>query len=213
MNNSLKSLAAFTAFAALALGASAQPAPKVLVVDMSKLFATHWKTAEHQAKLQSDQQKAQEEIEKMNKEGNALVEEYKSLGEQANNPALSADGKKKAQEEAQKKLEGIQGKQRAIQEFVENARNSMGQRDQNFRGMMVEDITKVASEIAKKKGANMLFDKSALLYFDGNFEVTDDVVKELAKDRPANAAVPAAPAAAPASATPAISVPGISPKK
>ncbi len=220
MKNSIKSLVALAALAALSLGANAQPSPKVLVVDMAKLYDTHYKTVEQNAKIQSDDQKAQEEVEKMNKEGNALVEEYKSLTEQSNNPALSADGKAKAQAAAQAKLEGIQEKQRAVQTFIQNTRNSLGQRLNNFRAVMLEDITKAATEMAKKKGANMLFDKSgpsgigvpSLLFADAGFDITDDLSKELNKDRPAGAAM--APAAAPAAgATPTMTVPGITPKK
>lgn len=226
MKNSIKSIVTLAAAAALTLGASAQPAPKVLVVDVAKLYQGHWKTADMQAKLQSDEQKAQEEIERMNKEGNAIVEEFKSLSEAVNNPTLSADGKAKAQAEAQKKYEAIQAKQRDVQTFVQNTRNTLGQREGNFRGMLLEDISKVAGEIAKKKGANILLDKSGpsghgisnLLYLDPAFEITDEVAKELAKDKPAGSATPAAtPAAmAPATAapsTPAVTVPGLSPKK
>ncbi|MBL9202126.1 MAG: OmpH family outer membrane protein [Opitutaceae bacterium] len=225
MKNSTKSLFALAAAAALALGASAQPAPKVLVVDVAKLYQTHWKTADMQAKLQIDEQKAQEEIEKMNKEGNAIVEEFKSLNEAVNNPALSADGKKKATEDAQKKYEAIQKKQQEVQQFVQNTRNSLGQREASFRGMLLEDIAKVSSEMAKKKGANLLIDKSgpsghgipSLLYFDSAFEITEEVGKELNKDKPAGAltptATPAASGSAAPAATPAVTVPGLAPKK
>src|SRR5215212_661088 len=115
MKNSLKSLVAITAFAALALGVHAQPAPKIMVVDMAKLYDTHYKTVEQNAKIQADDQKAQEEVEKMNKEGNALVDEYKTVSEIASNAALSAEAKSKAQDEANKKLEQIQAKQREVQ--------------------------------------------------------------------------------------------------
>src|SRR5215212_6515039 len=78
MKNPIKSLVAIAAFGALALGAAAQPAPKIFVVDMAKLYDTHYKTVEQNAKIQADDQKAQEEVEKMNKEGNVLVEDYKA---------------------------------------------------------------------------------------------------------------------------------------
>src|SRR4051812_48494994 len=52
MKNPIKSLVAISAFAALALGASAQPAIKILVVDMAKLYDTHYKTLEQNAKIQ-----------------------------------------------------------------------------------------------------------------------------------------------------------------
>jgi outer membrane protein len=224
MKNSIKSLVAIAAFAALTLGARAQPAVKILVVDMAKLYDTHYKTLEQNAKIQADDQKAQEEVEKMNKEGNSLVEEYKTLNDQSNNPALSAEAKTKAQADAQKKLESIQGKQREVQTFIQNTRNSLGQRLNTFRSLMLEEISKVAADVAKRKGATLLFDKagptaigiSNVIYADAGFDITDEVMKEVNKDRPAGA--PTAPAAAPAAgagatkgpgATPAVTVPGL----
>lgn len=225
MKNPIKSLVAIAAFAALALGAHAQPAVKILVVDMAKLYDTHYKTLEQNAKIQADDQKAQEEVEKMNKEGNALVEEYKALNDQSNNPALSAEAKSKAQDAAQKKLEAIQNKQREVQTFIQNTRNTLGQRLNTFRSLMLEEISKVATEVAKRKGATILLDRagptaigiSNLIYADNGFDITEDVLKEVNKDRPAGAptapATPAAPAAGSGLGTPGLSVPGLGAKK
>jgi outer membrane protein len=224
MKYSIKSLLAAATLAAFAAVASAQPAVKILVVDMAKLYDTHYKTVEQNAKIQADDQKAQEEVEKMNKEGNALVEEYKGLNDQSNNPALSTEAKAKAQETAQKKLEAIQAKQREVQTFIQNTRNSLSQRLNNFRGIMLEDISKAATEIAKRKGATLLMDKagptgigiSNLIYADSSYDITDEVMKEINKDRPAGAAsAPAAAPAAPAASgpAPAVTVPGLGTKK
>jgi outer membrane protein len=223
MKNTIKSLVAIAAFGALALGVSAQPAPKILIVDMAKLYDTHYKTVEQNAKIQADDQKAQEEVEKMNKEGNALVEEYKTLNDQSNNPTLSADAKSKAQDAAQKKLESIQNKQREVQTFIQNTRNSLGQRLNTFRSLMLEEISKVATDVAKRKGATMLLDKagptgigiSNLVYADPAYDITDDVAKEINKDRPAGSATaaPAAPASSGTGSSPAVSVPGLGNKK
>jgi outer membrane protein len=214
---------AIAGFAALALGARAQPAVKILVVDMAKLYDTHYKTLEQNAKIQSDDQKAQEEVEKMNKDGNALVEEYKTLNDQSNNPALSAEAKGKAQDAAQKKLESIQAKQREVQTFIQNTRNTLGQRLNTFRSLMLEEISKLAGEIAKRKGATLLLDKagptaigiSNLIYADPGFDITDEVMKEINKDRPANAPTAPAPTAAPATGAgqPGLTVPGLGTKK
>ena len=222
MKHASRSLLALAAFVAAAAVAGAQPALKLATVDMAKLYDNHYKTIEQNAKIQADDQKAQEEVEKMNKEGNVLVEEYKMLNEQANSPALSAEAKSKAQNEAQKKLEAIQNKQREVQTFIQNTRNSLGQRLNTFRSLMLEEITKVVSDVAKRKGTTLVIDKagptaigiSNVVYADGAYEITDDVLKEINKDRPA---APAAPAAAPAAPAPAptapITVPGVSPKK
>lgn len=227
MMNTTKTLVAIAAFAAASVAAFAQPAPKIYVVDMAKLYDTHYKTQEQNAKLQADDQKAQEEVEKMNKEGNALVEEYKSLNDQSNNPTASAEAKSKAQDAAAKKLEQIQGKQREVQTFIQNTRNSLGQRLQTFRSLMLEEISKVATDVAKRKGATLLIDKagptaigiSNFLYADPAYDITEDVLKEINKDRPAGAPTTTTPAPSSATggaadaATKAITVPGVAPKK
>jgi outer membrane protein len=232
MKNTIQTLVAAAAFGALTLGADAQPAIKLAVVDMAKLYDNHHKTLEQNAKLQADDQKAQEEVDKMNKEGNALVEEYKALNDQSTNPTLTVDAKAKAQNEAQRKLEAIQQKKNEIGTFVQNTRNSIQQRLQTFRSLMLEEISKTVGDVAKKKGSTLVLDKSGptfigisnLVYADAAYEITDDVAAEINKSRPAGAptapvAAPgaggsAAPSiAAPASGSPSVTVPGLTPTK
>ena len=225
MNKPIPFVIALAAFGIAAVAAQAQ-ALKIHVVDMAKLYDNHYKTVEQNAKIQADDQKAQEEVDKMNKEGNGLVEEYKALADQSTNPALSAEAKSKAQNDAQKKLEGIQQKKNEIATFIQNTRNSLQQRLQTFRSLMLEEISKLATDVAKRKGATLLLDKagptgigiSSLVYSDPGFEITDEVMKEINKDRPAASttapvAPAAAPVAAPAGGSPGITVPGVAPKK
>ncbi len=211
MKNSFKSLVALIAFGAATLAVHAQPAVKVLVVDMAKLYDNHYKTLEQNAKIQADDQKAQEEVDKMNKDGNAIVEEFKSLNEQASNPALSNDAKTKAQADAQRKYEQIQAKQNEVRGFIQNTRNSLQQRLQAFRTLMLEEISKVATDVAKRKGGTILVDKagpsligvSAFIYTDPAYEITDDVMAEINKTRPEGAPKTAAEAAQKAGLVPA----------
>lgn len=219
MKNIIKSLITAAAFGATALIAQAQPAPKILVVDMAKLYDGHYKTEEQNAKLKNDEQKAQEELDKLNKEGNSLVEKYKELVDQSNNPAATAEAKAKAQGDAQKMLDDIRRKQQEVQSFQNNTRNSLQQRIQTFRSLMVEEISKIAVDIAKRKGATVLLDKSGptligvsnILYTDASYDITDEVSKEVNKDRPAGS--PAAASSSSDSDAPKITVPGVTPKK
>jgi outer membrane protein len=222
MKKPIRTLCALLAFGAASLAAHAEPTFKLLVVAMDKLYDTHYKTIDQNAKLQADDQNANEEVTKMNTEGNSLVEEYKALNEQANNPALTAEAKGKAQTDAQKKLEAIQQKQREVQSFVQNTQRSLQTRLQNFRSLMLEEISKTVVEVAKRKGASLVLDKagptligvSSVIYFDPAYDITDEVAKELAKDRPASSpATPVLNAPAGSSDAPKITVPGVSGKK
>jgi outer membrane protein len=206
MKNKLLSLAAAALFGATALTAVAQPAPKIFVVDMAKLLDSHHKTEEQNAKLKGDEQKAREQIEQLNSEGNALVEEYKATVEKAKNPALSNDAKTKAEAEAQGKLEEIQKKQNQVQSFQQQTQRAFQQRIKSFRDLMLEEIGKIATDIAKKKGATILLDKSGpsligisnLIYFDPSYDITEEVLKEINKGRPAGSTAAAAGKPAPA---------------
>ena len=225
MKNTARFLLALAIVSSAALVAQAQPAPKIMTVDMAKLYDSHYKTEEQMAKLRGDEQKAQEELDRLNKEGNALVEQYKELADQANNPATTAEAKQKAGAAAQAKLQDIQKKQNEVQSFTNNTRGSLQQRVNTFKTIMIEEITKLASDVAKRKGATLVFDKSGLgllgvqtiIYSDAAYDITDDVMKEINLSRPAPAAVAPvaptttapAPAAPAATDTPAITVPGV----
>lgn len=206
--NSLKLLLSLVAVSATALCASAQSA-KIMVVDMAKVYDSHYKTEEQNAKLRGDEQRAQEELEKLNAEGNVLVEEYKELVDQSKNPALSNDAKVKAEQDAQVKLEEIQRKQNEVQNFRVNTQRGLQQRIKNFRDILLEEISKVAVEIGKARGATLLLDKSGpsllgisnVLYADADYEITDAVLAEVNKGRPASTAPAPAPAPAPAAST------------
>ncbi len=221
MKKTIQSLIALSAFGAAALLASAQPEPKLLVVDMAKLYDSHYKTEEQNNKLKGDEQKAQEELYRLNKEGNSMVEKYKELAEQANNPAVTAEAKAKATADAQRIMDDIRRKQNEVQSFQQNTRNSLQQRIKNFRDLMIEEISKIAVEVAKRHGATLLLDKSGptligvsnIIYADASYDITDEVLKEINKDRPAAVTAPAAPApSAPAASAPAADSSSDSPK-
>ena len=217
MKKPIRSLIAFFALSAVALTASAQPAVKILVVEMAKLYDNHYKTQEQNNKFQADQAKAQEEVDKMRKEGTAMVEDYKNLQEQSTNAALTAEAKSKAQNDAQRKLEEIQQKENDIRKFVQDTSQSLQQRLQIFRTMMLEEITRAVTDVAKRRGATLVLDKSGpsligispLVYADSAYDITDDVMKEINKDRPAGAA--AAPAPAASSSTGPVAAPAAAP--
>ena len=167
-------------------------------------------------KLQADQTKAQDQLSALQKDGNALVDQFKELDEQAKNPTATTEAKAKAQADAQKMYQEIQQKQGELKAFAQSAQNSIRQRSQTFKTMMIEEISKAAVDIAKKKGATFLIDKagptlagvSNILYSDPSLDITDEVLAEINKDRPAGTPTTTA---SPGAASPSITVPGISP--
>jgi outer membrane protein len=77
----------------------------------------------------------------------------------------------------------------------------------------MDDIKNAVANIARTRGANLVLDKGgptligtpALVYSDASYDITDDVLKDLNKDRPAPATP--APAATASPTTPAATAP------
>jgi outer membrane protein len=201
MNKLFASL--FGSLALLGLAASpvlAQPAPKIVVVDMAKLLDEHYETAEQNTKLKTEETRANEELERLNKEGQTMVSELKEMEEKAKNPTLSTEAKEKLQAEMRTKVEEIQRKQNEVNSFRSNTQRSLQQRIQNFRKVLFDKIDDTVAEIAKEQGATLVLDKSGLthiglntiVYADPSYDITAAVQAQLDKGRPAG--TPAAPA-------------------
>ena len=103
-------------------------------------------------------------------------------------------------------MEDIQRKQGEVQNFRTNTQRSLQQRIKTHRDLLLEEITKIVNNLAKLRGATLVVDKSgptlfgipSVLYADPSYDMTEEVVLEVNKDRPAPVAKPtvAAPAAA-----------------
>ncbi len=215
--------ALMTLAAASIISLPAQSAFKLVVVDMAKVYDNHFKTEEANAKFREAEQKAQEQIDDLNKQGQTMVEEYKDLVDQSKNSVLTAEARAKAESDAQKKLEDIQRKRNEVQNFSVNTRNSLQQRIKTHRDLLLEEIAKVVNELARRRGATLVLDKSGptlfgisnVIYADPSYEITDEVLKEVNKDRPITAATTVNPATTTGtgSSQSQFAVPGVTPPK
>jgi outer membrane protein len=163
-----------------------------MTVSLADAYDGYYKTEEANDKLRVAQDKAQEQIEALNQEGNVLVESYQEMVEQSKNTALTEDARSKAAEDAQKKLEEIQTKQAEVTQFGQNTQRALAQRQKTHRDLMFDEITGVVTDMAKERGVSMVFDRSGpsvfgapvLLYADDAYDVTEELLEILNKDAP-----------------------------
>jgi outer membrane protein len=196
MKKAANILFALVALSVSGVFAHAQSSPTILVVDMIKLLDEHYKTQEQKEKLKADAEKAKEEADRLLQARNTLVEQYKEALEQSNNPATKAEVKDQARSEAEQKLQEIQRKNNELQSFETNTRNLLQQRFQNFKTIMLEEISMIATDIANRKGANLLLDKSgpnllgisSIIYSDASMDITAEVEAEINRGRSGSSA-------------------------
>jgi outer membrane protein len=203
MKSFLRSLLFGSCLLLPAVPAFAQAPFKVMVVDMVKLLDEHPNTAEQNAKLTAEQQAATADLENIQKEATALAEKYKTQDEESKNPTLNEAARTKAAADAKDTYAKIQTKNAEGMNYRDQFVAAMQKRIQNYRDLMFEEIGKQATEIAKKKGATLVLDKSGVgalgvmmvVYADPSYDITDEVLAEINRNRPATPVT--APAATP----------------
>lgn len=200
-----KLLVVLASLAAFSLSASAE---KIAVVEMDKVYQTHWKTEDFINKLQGARSDLESKVQSLREEGQGLVKTFNEQRERAQSGAFDkATAEKEAGETAQK----IQEKQQEIQLLVQRTQAAANDRQNQHRITVMDEIRRAAGEIAKKKGASFAVDSSGrsvngavtFIWASDEVNITDEVVKEVNKDRPPTITPPPAapaPAAAPAAA-------------
>ena len=186
----------FTAFACIPLYAAAQPAPKIFVVDTVKVFEAHPMTKQQQAALRADEQKASEQLKKMEGEARALADKLKEQQQKFDDPTITASQKDAIRAEGQKTGQQLQAKQAEGQQLLAKTQGEIQQKIQTSRGQILGDIAKAAGEVARRKGGTLVYDRNTMLYADPGYDITGEVITEVTKP---GRAVPAAAAPAPAS--------------
>ena len=180
------------ALAALPLAALAQPAPKVFTVDIAKVFEAHPQTKVQQAALKADEQKANEQLKKMEGEARALAGKLRDQQTKFDDPTVAASQKEAIRTDAQKTAQELQAKQNEAQQLMTKTDREMQQRAMQMRGQIIGDIAKAAGDVAKRKGGTLVYDRNQMLYADAAYDITSDVIAEIAK-----VGRPAAPTPAP----------------
>jgi outer membrane protein len=183
----------------LPLLAAAQPAPKVFVVDMVKVFEAHPTTKQQQSAFRAEEQKASDQLKKLEGEARALADKLKDQQTKFDDPTITATQKEAIRVEGQKIGQALQAKQAEGQQLLSKIQGDLQQRAQASRTQILQDIAKVAGEVARKKGGTLVYDRNSLVYADPAYDISNDVLAEVTKPGrtlPPPPATPAAPAAA-----------------
>ena len=171
-----------------------QPPLTIMVVDVQSLLQNS-----KSAKMvrQQIEQKRAEYAKEISQEEQSLRQERDAL--QRQQPSLSAEALNQKGREFQQKVNdldrGVQSKRQALERSNAEALEKIQ-----------EVMLKIITDIAKDRKANMVFQRSELVLFDQNYDVTDDVLRRLDEQLPTLtvnfvAPAPVTPAAQPAAAT------------
>ncbi len=164
----------------------------IMTVDVGTLYEGYYKTKEATEKLQGRFDTAKAQLDEMIASGEVEVEAYKTMVEQAQNPALSDTARAEAEKDADLQMEKIRTMQQEVQMFRQSTNNQLTQQQGTQRQFMLEEIKTIILEVAQQKGVDLVFDTSSgvnaglpsVIYANPDWDSTDEVLAVLNADAP-----------------------------
>ncbi|MCB1227442.1 MAG: OmpH family outer membrane protein [Verrucomicrobiales bacterium] len=168
------------------------------VVDMAKAFSEFYKTKEASSKFKDNVNKAQAEVAEQWAVYKTKMGELQDKQKLSQDPIINQEERAKAAAEGSELFKELRRLEQEIGEFQNRRQGQLKQEDMNIRKGLYSEILEVVKTKAKDEGYDFVFDHSGIslstvpvvLYYKGAVDFTDEVVVELNKDAPADAAAP-----------------------
>lgn len=190
--------------ALLSLALTAQAEQKIGLVDLEKVFEKYYKTIQSNIALKQEADGMQAEHVKMLDAEKKHEEDWRKMIDRANDQAISADERAKANKDAESKYVDLQSEKQSIDEFDHMAVSRIQEKRRQKRDDIVKEIQGVLNADARQAGYSMVLDISGqsinmapvVIYNNGQNDMTDSLIKELNSTAPPGALDTNAPPAA-----------------
>jgi Skp family chaperone for outer membrane proteins len=192
-------LVALALVGAVARGADAGGG--IAVVDMEDLVRRHPNTAADRKALDATLKQYEGERDTQRAKLDAMRVEYENVAREADSPALSASGRKKAEDDAFKKREALVEADRQFGEMMQLRRKQLSEQEMRMLKRTTSDLREVIAKIAAQRKLAVVIGAATVAYAEKNVDITADVLRALGVDP--NAPIP--------DDTPGAAVPAIGP--
>lgn len=172
---------------------------KIATVDVQKLFDGYWKKKQAEAALNDRKTELEKEDRGFLDDLKKSKDDYQKLLDAANDPAISDDERAKRKQAANDKQKQIADSQQTIVQFERQAQVQLSEQSQRMRSNIIKEIQTAVAAKAKSGGYTMVIDSAAetanqtpaILYTDGQNDLTDAVLSQLNAGAPIDLTKPA----------------------
>ena len=163
----------------LALLAVATASAQVVFVDMGNLVKRHPRTADDTAALERTFKRYEAEIATEKSELEKLNNEFEAAVKEAQNPALSAAAKKKAEDTATIKRRDLIERDRQATERVALLREQLAKQEEGYLEKTTGEIREFIKIVAVKKGYKAVLPKHLAIYADPSLDITEEIASAM----------------------------------
>ncbi len=196
--------------AALCLSAAspvaAQGSFKIGIIDMKRVFSEYYKTKDAAKSVNDGKEAAKKQLDERNAKYRDLIGKWQESQKLINDPAISEELRAQKKKEAEELSSEAKSLEREMAEFRQRREQQLQEQVTRVRKGILDEIKVLVERKAKDANYDLVFDKSGmgvngvpfLLFSKDAVDFSQEIVGELNKDAPKEAA--AAPAATPAPA-------------
>ncbi len=166
------------------------------VVDMAKAFTEYSKTKDAATKIKANKETAQKDLNERYSVYKNLMNEAQKIQKEAGDPIVTSEVRAKKQAELQDKQKELRALEQEITEFQQRRTMQLKQEEVQLQRGLYDEIVTIVKDKSKASGFDLVFDKSGvsmttvpvLLYSKDATDFTDEVIVELNKNAPKEAA-------------------------
>ena len=171
------------------------PGGRIVTVDLNRLFTEYFKTPTASQKLKDTAEQYNREYDELRTQFRKLVDELNKLRDEQDKTEYTAEVREQKQKALQEKLAQVKKMQGDIEEYQASHRQMLDQQTQRMRQNILKEVKDIVMKESRDAGYGMVFDKSGnsmnqepvLLYSQDAFDITEDILKILNKNKPVEA--------------------------
>lgn len=172
------------------LNVTAFAEPKIATLSLAKAFDGYWKTKQADAALKDRQTELKKSETEMADSWNKAKEEYQKLSASASDQAVSADERDKRKHDAEGKLKDMKDIEANAAQFQRQAGAILQEEKSRKTKNLLDEIKLAVAGKAKAGGYSLVLDADAVLYTNGESDITDAVLAQLNAGAPAETTAP-----------------------
>jgi Skp family chaperone for outer membrane proteins len=154
--------------------------PKILSVDVQRVFDNFEKAKSAQAAYGEAVSAADKELRNVYEEVMKINDEVRELQSKADNNALTDVARNKFRAEASAKTDDLRKKDMEFGQLRQDLNKKLTDRRQSEIAEQSKDLEKAVAEIAKDKKADLVLNKfTAAIYVDDSLDISDLVISKL----------------------------------
>ena len=192
--------------AALCLSAAspvaAQGSFKIGIIDMKRVFSEYYKTKDAEKSVNDGKEAAKKQLDERNAKYRDLIGKWQESQKLINDPAISEELRAQKKKEAEELSSEAKSLEREMAEFRQRREQQLQEQVTRVRKGILDEIKVLVERKAKDANYDLVFDKSGmgvngvpfLLFSKDAVDFSQEIVGELNKDAPKEAAA-AAPVA------------------